>query len=126
MSVIQIHPLVDIIWQIDTDLYIKCPYYEELYRYRFVSYESALRVPYYGMPRPLYWFKFPNTYEINKTKARFININTLKDLESEAKNISKDKTFLSGRISNINLSKTLNRPYEIEVTFANSTEQITF
>ncbi|KAJ5142513.1 uncharacterized protein N7515_001300 [Penicillium bovifimosum] len=126
MSVIQIHPSVDVIWWTDTDLHIKCSYCEELHRHGFVFYESALRVPRCGMSRPSYRFKFPNAYEINKTKARFININTLEDLESEAENRSEGETFLSGGISNMNLSGTPNGPHQIEVTFADSTEQITF
>lgn len=126
MSVIQIHPSVDVISWTDTDLYIKCPYYEELHRHGFVSYESALRVPHCGMPRPSYRFKFPTAYEIDKTRARFININASEDLESEAENGSEDETYLSGGFSNINLSETPNGPHQSEVTFDDSTEQITF
>ncbi|CRL30029.1 Ankyrin repeat-containing domain [Penicillium camemberti] len=130
MSVIQIHPSVDVIWWTDTDFYIKCPYCEELHRHGFVSYESALRVPHCGMPRPSYRFEFPNAYEIDKNKARFININTLEYLESEAENGSEDgsedETFLSGGISSMNISETSNGSHQIDVTFADSTEQITF
>lgn len=130
MSVIQIHPSVDVIWWTDTDFYIKCPYCEELHRHGLVSYESALRVPHCGMPRPSYRFEFPNAYEIDKNKARFIIINTLEDLESEAENGSEDgsedETFLSGGISSMNISETSNGSHQIDVTFADSTEQITF
>ncbi|CAG7990731.1 unnamed protein product [Penicillium salamii] len=126
MSVIQIHPSADVVWWTDTDLKVKCPYCEELHRHGFDSSESALHEPDCRMRRPRYRLKFPNAYEIDKKKARFININTLEDLESEAENGSEDETFLSGGISNMNISETSNGPHQTEVTFADSTEQITF
>lgn len=68
-------------------------------------------MPHYSIPRPLYRFKFPTAYEIDKTRARFINVNTSKDLQSEAKSGPEDKIYLSGGFSNINLSETPNGPH---------------
>lgn len=89
MSHTQAHPVVDVIWWATSDLYVKCPYCEELHRHGFISYESALRVPHCGLPRPSYRYIFPAAYEIDKTRARYININDLEELANEAKMIGK-------------------------------------
>ncbi|CAI7592048.1 unnamed protein product [Penicillium glandicola] len=122
---IQDYPSVNVIWWTDTRLCIKCPYCEEFHHHGFLSYESALRIPHCHMRRPPYRFHFPAAYEIDKTQARFININTPEDLESEPEDESEDERLLSSELSNINLSGTPNRAHQSEVKFDDSTEQIT-
>lgn len=104
------HPLVDVIWWNDSSFYIRCPYCEELHRHGFVSYESGLRVPHCAYPRPSYRYNFPDAYEIDKAKARFVNISTLEDLEVES-----DDEAVS--LSSLSLHD--------EVSFDDSTETIT-
>ena len=59
MSINQICPSVDVVCWNETDLWIHCPYCEELHRHGFVSYKSASRVPHCGLPRPSYQYNFP-------------------------------------------------------------------
>ncbi|KAJ5789120.1 uncharacterized protein N7518_006131 [Penicillium psychrosexuale] len=117
MSLTQANPLVDVIWWTDSDLYLKCPYCEELHHHGFRSYESALRVPHCGFPRPSYRYRFPVTYEIDKARARFININALEALASDAQHNSEYESFLSDQLSNMNNNR--------EISFEDSKEIIT-
>ncbi|KAJ5923536.1 hypothetical protein N7454_008781 [Penicillium verhagenii] len=124
MSLTQGHPVVNVIWWADSDLYVKCPYCEELHRHGFSSYESALRVPHCVLPRPSYRYKFPAAYEIDKTRARYININALEELANEAQNEPENETFLSNQLSNMNLSGMPSGFNDREISFDDSTESL--
>lgn len=115
------NPLADIVWWTDTDFYVRCPYCEELHRHGSVSYESAQRIPHCGFPGPLYIAHFPVAYEIDKAKARFVNIRTLQCLNDE----SEEEVSLEGDFSNMHISDTLNGPQLDENSFDKSTETIT-
>ncbi|KAJ5640755.1 hypothetical protein N7528_000380 [Penicillium herquei] len=123
MSHTQVHPVVDVVWWTDSYLYVKCPYCEELHRHGFISYESALRVPHCGLPRPPYRYMFPAAYEIDKTRARYININTLEELANEAQDYLENETLLSDQLSNMNLSGMSNGFNNREISFDDSTEK---
>ena len=120
MSLTQANPLVDVIWWTDSYLYLKCPYCEELHHHRFRSYESALHVSRCGFPRPSYRYRFPVAYEIDKARARFININALEALAS-----SEYESFLSDQLSNMNLSRMPSGFNNREISFEDSKEIIT-
>lgn len=122
MAATQSNPLVDVIWWTHTSLYVKCPYCEETHHHGFRSYEDGLRVPHCALRnRPAYRYKFPIAYEIDKNKARFININTVESLGSDAEDDSDDEAPLAGQLSNLALSGTSNEP---EITFDDSEEKI--
>lgn len=122
MSATKINPSVDVVWWNDSYLYIHCPYCEELHYHAFMSYESDLRVPHCGFfNRPSYRYNFPVAYEIDKIKARFVNICTLQYMEED----SEDETSLSGEFSNMNLSSTASESHQREILFDDSTETIT-
>lgn len=79
-------------------------------------------MPYCGLwNRPAYRYKFPIAYEIDKKKARFININTIESLESDAEDDSDDEATLAGHFFNLTLSGTSN---EREIYFDDSKEKI--
>ncbi|OQD78794.1 hypothetical protein PENANT_c080G08542 [Penicillium antarcticum] len=125
MSLTQAHPVVDVIWWTDSDLYVKCPFCEELHRHGFISYESALRVPHCDLPRPSYRYIFPAAYEIDKSGARWININALEEIANEVQNDSENEAVLSHQLSNMNLSGMSSGFNNREISFDDSTERIT-
>jgi hypothetical protein len=78
---------VDIIWWDARNFHVKCPYCEETHRHGLNSYADGSRVSHCGHFGS-YSYSFPIdtqnglvAYEIDKAKARFINVCTREDLE---------------------------------------------
>jgi len=93
MSHKKVFPKVDIIWWGARNFYVKCPYCEETHRHGFSSYTNGSLVSHCGH-FGLYNYFFPIdtqngliAYEIDKVKARFINVYTREDLERNENNI---------------------------------------
>lgn len=122
MSSLQTFPSVDVIWWTDTDFWVRCPYCEEIHRHSFVSYESGLRVSHCGFQRPSYRYNFPVAYEIDKVKARFVNICSLQDSDEDPD----DTVSLSNEFSIMALSNSFNESHQSEISFDDSMEIITF
>ncbi len=82
-------PQVDVIWWDAQSVYVRCPYCEGTHRHGFSSYANQRRISHCGSGQS-YQFAFPIeertlrvAYEIDKSKARFVNICTLKELEQD-------------------------------------------
>lgn len=127
MSLTQADPVVEVIWWTDRDLCIKCPFCEELHHHGFTSYENSLREAHCDTPRPShrYIFKFPAAYEIDKSRARWININALEEIAKEDQNDLEYEALLSHRVSNMNLSGMSSGLNNREISFDDSKERIT-
>lgn len=83
-------PHIDVVSWDANNLYVKCPYCEEIHHHRRNSYERVFRASRCGS---LGWYEytFPFdeatqrvAYEIDKSRYRFINICTLQDLDEES------------------------------------------
>ncbi|KAL5043242.1 DYW family of nucleic acid deaminases-domain-containing protein [Aspergillus fruticulosus] len=133
MSSARPQPPAEVVWWTDTQFCVRCPYCDELHRHgiefssgasRFVSrdYPRTSRVPHcaFATTRPPYECNFPAAYEIDKAKARFVNIRTLSDLQDDEKDESDDEASLPGLLSNLALSDTKKK-----VSFDDSTEEVT-
>ncbi|KAL2784998.1 DYW family of nucleic acid deaminases-domain-containing protein [Aspergillus keveii] len=114
-------PSVDVIRWDASNFWVRCPYCEEIHRHGFVSYESGWRVPHCGLPRPSYRYSFPAAYEIDKAKARFVNISAGPDSDDD----SDDSVSLPDQFSNLDLSNTTNESRRVEVSFDDSREKVT-
>ncbi|KAF9883090.1 hypothetical protein FE257_004098 [Aspergillus nanangensis] len=128
MSSLQTPPSVDVIWWTGADFWVRCPYCEELHRHSFVSYESGLRTSHCYLKRPSYRYNFPIAYEIDKVKARFVNINTVTDPEEDPEEDPvedpEDQTSLDNAFSNLALSNLLNGARQSAISFDDSRELI--
>ena len=89
MSHRELWPKVDVLWWDTCHFYVKCPYCEETHRHGLSSYEDGSRMSHCGHGGS-YTYSFPiNTqsglvaYEIDKDKARFINVYIVEDLEGD-------------------------------------------
>ncbi|KAL4982951.1 DYW family of nucleic acid deaminases-domain-containing protein [Aspergillus falconensis] len=133
MSSARPQPPAEVVWWTDTQFCVRCPFCDELHRHgiefssgasRFVSrdYPRTSRVPHcaFATTRPPYECNFPAAYEIDKAKARFVNIRTLSDLQDDEKDESDDEASLPGLLSNLALSDTKKK-----VSFDDSTEEVT-
>ncbi|KAL4765927.1 ankyrin repeat domain-containing protein [Aspergillus foveolatus] len=132
MSPVRTQPLAEVVWWTDKQFCVRCPYCEELHRHGLISssnastvvsrdYPRTSRVPHcaFATTRPPYECSFPVEYEIDKPKARFVNIRTLSDLRDDEKEESDDEASLTSLLSNLALTDTK------EVSFDHSTEEIT-
>lgn len=124
MSSLQSLPSVDVIWWTDVDFWVRCPYCEEIHRHGFVSYESGRRIPHCGFQRPSYRYNFPVAYEIDKVKARFVNISTVTDPEEDPEKDPDDRASLYNTFSNMALSNPLNDARQSAISFDDSREMI--
>ncbi|KAI9859999.1 MAG: hypothetical protein M1813_006346 [Trichoglossum hirsutum] len=101
-------PQVDVIWWDAHSFYVRCPYCEGIHRHALNSFSSGSRTSHCGEGGS-YRYYFPVNertrqvaYEIDKQKARFVNICTLQDLdedsdeEEELANEFSSKTTISG------------------------------
>lgn len=82
-------PQVDVIWWNAESVCVRCPCCEKTNRHGFSSYASQKRLSHCGSGQS-YQFAFPIdektqrvAYEIDKSKARFVNVCTLKELEQD-------------------------------------------
>ncbi|CBF75199.1 hypothetical protein AN3871.2 [Aspergillus nidulans FGSC A4] len=133
MSSVRTQPLAEVVWWTDEQFCVRCPYCEELHRHGLNSssststvvsrdYPRTSRVPHcaFATTRPPYECSFPVDYEIDKPKARFVNIRTLMDLQEDEKEESDDEASLTSLLSYLALTDT-----KKEVFFDHSTEEIT-
>ena len=89
MSYGRLLPKVDVLWWDARHFHVKCPYCEETHHHGLNSYEEGSRMS-HGCHGGSYTYSFPIdtqsglvAYEIDKDKARFINVCTVEDLEEE-------------------------------------------
>jgi Ankyrin repeat len=82
-------PQVDVICWDAQSVYVRCPYCEETHCHGFSSYASQRRLS-HCWPGQSYQFTLPIVertqrvaYEIDKSKARFVNVCTLEELEQD-------------------------------------------
>ncbi len=82
-------PQVDVTWWDAHNFYIRCPYCEEIHRHGLNSYASGSRTSHCA-PGGSYIYYFPVderngqvAYEIDKLKARFVNVCTPQDLHED-------------------------------------------
>ena len=83
-------PVVDVVWWDARSLHVRCPFCEEIHRHSFNSYTSGLRWSHCGWGKS-YRYAFPINerthqvaYEIDKSKARFVNVGVVMPLDADS------------------------------------------
>ncbi|KAL3438892.1 DYW family of nucleic acid deaminases-domain-containing protein [Aspergillus tetrazonus] len=122
MSSVRTQPLAEVVWWTDEQFCVRCPYCEELHRHGLNSSSSASTVVSRDYPRTsrVPHLQIPVDYEIDKPRARFVNIRTLSDLQEDEKEEFDDEASLTSLLSNLALTDT-----EKEISSDHSTEKFT-